>query len=69
VIFQGTEDLMSLRRGLLFVLVLIGLSSSGCVGLDRPPEKKEQERRDDSSMIDSDAEHARLEKELSWYAD
>jgi hypothetical protein len=80
VIIQGTEDLMSLRRGLLFMLVLIGLSSPGCAGLGRPPEKKEQEhrgdlskkeqeRRGDSSMLDEDAEHAQLEKDLLLYAD
>ena len=73
VIIQGTEDLMSLRRGLLFMLVLIGLSSPGCAGLGRPPEKKEQaqeqERRGDSSMLDEDAEHAQLEKDLSMYSD
>jgi hypothetical protein len=55
------------------VLVLIGFSSPGCAGLDRPPEKKgqaqEQERRGDSSMLDEEAEHARLEKDLSMYSD
>jgi hypothetical protein len=69
VIIQGTEDLMSLKRGLLFVLVLIGLSSPGCAGLGRPPEKKEQERRGDSSMLDEEAEHAQLVKDLSLYSD
>jgi hypothetical protein len=80
VIIQGTEDLMSLRRGLLFMLVLIGLSSPGCAGLGRPPEKDErppkkkeqaqkQAARGDSSMLDEDAEHAQLEKDLLMYAD
>jgi hypothetical protein len=91
VIIQGTEDLMSLRRGLLFMLVLIGLSSPGCAGLGRPPEKKGQERPvasskkgqerpvasskkgqerpGDSSMLDEEAEHAQLERDLLLYAD
>ena len=83
---------MSLRRGLLFMLVLIGLSSPGCAELGRPPEKNErppekkeqaknerppakkeqaqkQEARGDSSMLDEDAEHAQLERDLLMYAD